>query len=86
MSSTIVSIYNEKYWISSFIDITERKKIKLDCKDSEERFRGLVESTSDWIWQINQNAVYTYVSPKVKEILGYEPKEVLGKTPFDLMP
>ena len=67
-------------------DITERKKIEVTCKESEERFRGLVESTSDWIWQVDQKGVYTYASPKVKEILGYEPQEVLGKTPFDLMP
>jgi PAS domain S-box-containing protein len=67
-------------------DITERKKIEVTCKESEERFRGLVESTSDWIWQVDQKGDYTYASPKVKEILGYEPQEVLGKTPFDLMP
>jgi PAS domain S-box-containing protein len=52
---------------------------------SDERFRSLVEATSDWIWQVDQNGVYTYVSPKVKDILGYEPEEVLGKTPFDFM-
>jgi PAS domain S-box-containing protein len=72
--------------LAMITNITERKKIELTCKESEERFRGLVESTSDWIWQVDQNAVYTYASLKVKEILGYEPREVLGKTPFDLMP
>lgn len=86
MSGAIVSINAEKYWIASFNDITDRKKIEVACKESEERFRGLVESTSDWIWQVDQNAVYTYVSPKIKDILGYAPEEVLGKTPFDLMP
>jgi PAS domain S-box-containing protein len=55
-------------------------------KESEERFRNLVETTSDWIWQVDENAVYTYVSPQVRDILGYEIEEVLGKTPFDLMP
>ncbi len=68
------------------VDITERKKTEEAFKESEAKFRSLVESTSDWIWQIDNNAVYTYVSPKVKDILGYEPEEVLGKTPFDLMP
>ncbi len=72
--------------LAMIANITERKRVELACKMSEERFRDLVESTSDWIWQVDQNAVYTYVSPKVKDILGYEPQEVLGKTPFDLMP
>jgi PAS domain S-box-containing protein len=53
---------------------------------SEERFRSLVETTSDWIWEVDNNGVYTYVSPKIRDILGYEPEEILGKTPFDLMP
>lgn len=66
-------------------DITERKKVEMAYKEAEERFRGLVESTSDIIWQVDQNAVYTYVSPKIKEILGYEPQEVVGKTPFDFI-
>ncbi|MBI5450969.1 MAG: EAL domain-containing protein [Gammaproteobacteria bacterium] len=55
-------------------------------KRSEARFRGLVESSSDWIWEVDANARYVYASPKVKDLLGYEPDEVLGKTPFDFMP
>jgi PAS domain S-box-containing protein len=64
----------------------EQRLVMEALRESEERFRSLTESTSDWIWQIDENAVYTYASPKVKEILGYEPEEILGKTPFDLMP
>ena len=55
-------------------------------RESSERFRSLVETTSDWIWEVDKNGVYTYVSPKIRDILGYEPEEILGKTPFDLMP
>lgn len=54
--------------------------------ESEDRFKTLTESTSDWIWEVNENAIYTYASPKIKDLLGYDPKEVVGKTPFDLMP
>jgi len=67
-------------------DITDRKKAEEKLKESEEKFRNLVETTSDWIWEVDKNGVYTYASPKIKEILGYEPKEIIGKTPFDLMP
>jgi PAS domain S-box-containing protein len=62
----------------------ERKEKAL--RKSEERFRALVETTSDWIWETDENGVYTYTSPAVRDMLGYEPDELVGKTPFDLMP
>jgi len=54
--------------------------------ESEAKFRGLVESSSDLIWEVNKEGVYTYASPQIGAILGYKPDEVIGKTPFDLMP
>jgi len=62
------------------------KRAEEALRASEERFRALTESTSDWVWEVDVDGVYTYASPKVKDLLGYEPEEVIGKTPFDLMP
>jgi PAS domain S-box-containing protein len=67
-------------------DITARKRAEEALRESEQRFRSLVETTSDWVWEVDQNGVYTYTSPKVKDLLGYGPEEVVGKTPFDFMP
>jgi PAS domain S-box-containing protein len=68
------------------IDITERKRAEEVLRQSEGRFRSLVEMTSDWIWEVDLKGVYTYVSPKVRDLLGYEPEELIGKAPFDFMP
>jgi diguanylate cyclase (GGDEF)-like protein/PAS domain S-box-containing protein len=38
------------------------------------------------VWEVDQNGKYTYVSPKVKGILGYEPGEIIGKSPLQMMP
>lgn len=62
------------------------KEKTAELRKSEEKFRGLTESTSDWVWEVNESGTYTYASPKVKELLGYEPQEIIGKSPFDLMP
>lgn len=48
-------------------------------------FQDLVETVNDWVWEVNQDGAYTYVSPGVKNLLGFEPQEVIGKTPFDFM-
>lgn len=67
-------------------EIEERRRFENELEASRERFKNLVETSSDWVWEVDRNCVYTYASPKVKELLGYDPEEVVGKTPFDLMP
>jgi len=61
------------------------KEEKEALQKSEAKFRSLVETSNDWIWEIDDQARFTYVSPQVETILGYRPDEVLGKTPFDFM-
>ena len=64
----------------------ERQRMETALRQSEERYRSLVETSYDWIWEVDAQARYTYASSRVKAMLGYEPEEVLGRTPFDLMP
>ncbi len=66
-------------------DITEQKKAEQALAESEEKFRNLVESSSDWIWEVDADGRYTYCSPQVEKILGYTPQEIIGKTPVELM-
>jgi PAS domain S-box-containing protein len=67
-------------------DISDQKRILEELKNSEKRFQDLALSSADWIWEVDKNGVYTFASGKVKQILGYESVEIIGKTPFDLMP
>jgi diguanylate cyclase (GGDEF)-like protein/PAS domain S-box-containing protein len=66
-------------------EIADRAQIVEALLSSEEKFRKLVESISDWVWEIDENYAFMYSSPKVEDMLGYETCEILGKTPFDLM-
>ncbi len=63
-----------------------RQAAELALRESEQHFRALVESTQDWVWEIDADGVYTYSGPQVSTLLGYTPAEILGRTPFDLMP
>ena len=65
--------------------IRKRREVETRLRDSELRFRNLVESIKDWFWEVDPQGVYTYAGPQVKDLLGYDPDEVLGKTPFDFM-
>jgi PAS domain S-box-containing protein len=73
------------YFEGSMEDITARRHAEEALRRSEQRFRALVETTSDWVWEVDQNNVSTSASPKAKEILGYDPEEMIGKRPFDFM-
>jgi PAS domain S-box-containing protein len=66
--------------------LEERQRREEALRRSEERYRFLVESVNDWIWEVDRGSVYTYVGPQCRELLGYEPEEIVGKTPYDLMP
>ena len=66
--------------------IAEREMAEKASRDREQRLRMLLEVTSDWVWEVDANGIYTYASPKVRELLGYEPNEVIGRRPFDFMP
>jgi len=72
-------------FIGTALDITQRKLADAALRESEHRFRALVETTTDWIWEVDENGVYVYSSPKIRDLLGYEAEEVIGKTPFDFM-
>jgi PAS domain S-box-containing protein len=81
-----VTIRSRQYLVESFIDITDRRRAMEALKESEEKFRSLVETSSDWIWEVDADGVYTYASPQVRDLLGYESEEVVGRKAFDFMP
>ncbi len=72
--------------VANYRDITDRRRAEEAIRTSEERFRNLVEATSDWVWETDPRGMYTYVSPKVREVMGYEVGEIIGKSIFDYMP
>lgn len=66
-------------------EVRQRARTEDDLRRSDEKFRSLVETMSDLIWEVDEQARYTYVSPKVKDVLGYDPGEMVGKSPWDFM-
>ncbi len=63
----------------------ENERRALELARSEGRLRGIIETTNDWVWEVDADCRYTYASSRVREILGYEPEDIIGKTPFELM-
>ena len=58
---------------------------KTALAESEARFRALVETTSDWVWETDADGRFTYCSPLCETIYGYRPQDLVGQTLFDLL-
>jgi len=64
----------------------KRRQAEEELRASEKRFADIARSSGDWIWEVDVKGKYTFASGRVKQILGYAPAELMGKTPFDFMP
>jgi diguanylate cyclase (GGDEF)-like protein/PAS domain S-box-containing protein len=63
-------------------DVTERKGVEKAIKESEERFRSLVQNTSDIITILEADGTVRYISPAVGRVTGHKPEEQIGTMAF----
>lgn len=50
-----------------------------------DKLADLLNHNTDWVWEVDTQGRYVWVSSVVKNLLGFAPEEVLGRTPFDFM-
>ncbi|MBP1929989.1 PAS domain S-box-containing protein [Methanolinea mesophila] len=81
----LLDLGTKRYIVAIDRDITERKQAEKVLAESEERFRGVAERSSDVIILADMTRNATYVSPSVTRILGYRPEEVVDRPPEDFV-
>ena len=64
-------------------DIIKRKRIEERLRESEERFRALIQNALDIIMVTDVDGTKRYMSPSVERMLGYRPEEMLGTNTAD---
>ena len=60
-------------------ELAERKEAQERLRQSEQRYRRLVDTASEGIWELDEQYVTTYVNRRMAEMLGYEPQEMVGR-------
>lgn len=65
--------------VNVLTDITEIKKTEKALRQSEKKYRQIVETSQEGIWVIDENHKTTFVNKKMEEILEYTQEEMMGK-------
>jgi PAS domain S-box-containing protein len=67
-------------------ELTELRQQNAALKESEsaEKYRSLVENIRDVIYELDSQGVVLYISPSVRDLLGFDPAEIVGKSFIDL--
>ena len=52
---------------------------------SKKKLSDIIDNINDFIWEVDKEGKFTYLSPQIKSILGYTPDDLIGKTAFDIM-
>jgi PAS domain S-box-containing protein len=66
-------------------DVTEQKGADVALRESEEKFRRIVETANEGIWLLDENALVTFVNPRMSDLIGYTPEEMIGRPKWDFL-
>jgi PAS domain S-box-containing protein len=64
-------------------DITERRQAEDAVRETEKRYRRIVETANEGVWLLDSNLNTSYVNRQMAEMLGYEPAEMFGRSVYD---
>ncbi|MCD1293971.1 hypothetical protein CUJ83_03035 [Methanocella sp. CWC-04] len=67
------------------LDITKRKQAEEALRESENKYRNIVETAQEGIWVIDKNDKTVFVNKMMAEMLGYDTGDMIGKTPYFFM-
>ena len=71
--------------VVNYRDITEQKLAEEALRESQAKYQKLVETSHDLIWSVDAEGKITFLNHAAKEIYGYEPEELIGRSFFEIM-
>ncbi len=81
-----IKIEMKEYFAGVFRDVTDRKLSEESLRESEEKYRTLVESAGESIASINKDGMFLFMNEVGAERLGGKPDDFVGKTMWDIFP
>jgi PAS domain S-box-containing protein len=79
---TTAGVFDDGVWVGAqgtVRDVSERARLERELRESEERYRFLVQNAPDLIWSIDEDARLTFLSDAAERLTGFHPDELLGQ-------
>jgi len=67
-------------FVTTYTDVTERKRVEAALLESESRFRDFAESAADWFWETDAEHRFTHISDGLERNTGINPETLIGRT------
>jgi len=71
--------------IANTRDVTERRRAEETLRESEDRFRSMVQNLSDVVWVVDGETRFKYETPSSFRVTGYEAGYLIGKVGFEFV-
>ncbi len=78
-TASMIKIGKEEFIQLILMDITIQKEAQQKLKESEEKYRNLVENAQEGVWAVDENDDTIFVNPKLCEMLGYSREEIMSQ-------
>ncbi|MGO9616134.1 MAG: PAS domain S-box protein [Bryobacteraceae bacterium] len=85
VSARAIELQGQRYVLATVNYITERVQAEAALRESEARYRRIVDTTHEGIWAMDEQGITNFVNRRMAEMLGYAPEEMLGQSLFSFV-
>jgi PAS domain S-box-containing protein len=76
---SLLVVDGDKHFLALVRDMTDHRQAELTVRESEQKYRTLVETSHDLIWSVDVEGRFTFVNQASRATHGYEPEEMIGR-------
>jgi len=82
LKGSLITFKDKQSLVGVLRDISDKKEAEVKIRESEEKYRTIVNNITDIILETDLKGIITYISPQCFDIMGYLPEELIGKLAF----
>ncbi|MEO1093939.1 MAG: PAS domain S-box protein [Cyanobacteria bacterium J06638_28] len=86
LSWSVIPYVDSQICYATARDITARQQAKVALQESERRFRDVTEAAGEYVWEVDIEGTYTFLTERVKDVKGRSAEFLLGRSLFSVMP